>query len=209
MASRELFLFPLPQVVLYPGTVKPLNIFEPRYIKMIHDSMRTETPIALGHVDEPGRHVSTMPGRTPDFVRQVAGYGMPVILEEREDGSLLVLIQGQGKAHINEIKDAREPYLVVDAEPLAEIKVLDPAASATVGELRRMLFGWIMRHVPDTSQQQHFIESVKSPEEVLGCLASFMVRDADMQQYLLEESEIRVKSDILRRLVQSSEFRSA
>lgn len=48
----KVFVFPLTGCVFYPNTAKPLNIFEPRYLEMINDSLTTQTPIALAFADE-------------------------------------------------------------------------------------------------------------------------------------------------------------
>ena len=40
-------IFPLPNFILFPNTNVPLNIFEPRYIEMINDSMKTNKFIGM------------------------------------------------------------------------------------------------------------------------------------------------------------------
>ena len=40
-------VFPLPNFIIFPRTTVPLNIFEPRYVKMINDSMKTNKIIGL------------------------------------------------------------------------------------------------------------------------------------------------------------------
>ena len=40
-------VFPLSNFILFPKTSVPLNIFEPRYIAMIDDSMKTNKMIGL------------------------------------------------------------------------------------------------------------------------------------------------------------------
>lgn len=40
-------VFPLPNVVLFPGTVAPLHIFEPRYREMVRDSSRGDGLIGI------------------------------------------------------------------------------------------------------------------------------------------------------------------
>ena len=34
-------IFPLSNFIIFPDTTVPLNIFEPRYVEMINDSMKT------------------------------------------------------------------------------------------------------------------------------------------------------------------------
>ena len=40
-------IFPLSNFIIFPHTTVPLNIFEPRYIEMINDSMNTNKMIGL------------------------------------------------------------------------------------------------------------------------------------------------------------------
>ena len=44
-------VFPLSNFILFPKTSVPLNIFEPRYIAMIDDSMKTNKMIGLIDLD--------------------------------------------------------------------------------------------------------------------------------------------------------------
>jgi len=37
---NQIPIFPLNNFIIFPKTTVPLNIFEPRYIKMIDDSMK-------------------------------------------------------------------------------------------------------------------------------------------------------------------------
>ena len=40
-------IFPLSNFIIFPDTIVPLNIFEPRYIEMINDSMKVNKLIGL------------------------------------------------------------------------------------------------------------------------------------------------------------------
>ena len=44
---KRLPLFPLPDVVLLPGTLLPLHVFEPRYRAMVADSLSGERTIGM------------------------------------------------------------------------------------------------------------------------------------------------------------------
>ena len=53
MPSLRIPLFPL-NLVLLPGNKLPLHIFEPRYKKMIRDSMDNRTPFGIVQAKEDG-----------------------------------------------------------------------------------------------------------------------------------------------------------
>ena len=44
---KKIPVFPLSNFIIFPNTTVPLNVFEPRYIEMINDSMKTNKFIGL------------------------------------------------------------------------------------------------------------------------------------------------------------------
>ena len=44
---KKISVFPLSNFIIFPNTSVPLNIFEPRYIKMIDDSMKNDRIIGM------------------------------------------------------------------------------------------------------------------------------------------------------------------
>ena len=47
--ETEIALFPIPELVAFPGTVIPLHVFEPRYRKMVHDCSSSGRMIGICH----------------------------------------------------------------------------------------------------------------------------------------------------------------
>ena len=44
---KKIPIFPLSNFIIFPKTAVPLNIFEPRYINMINDSMKSNKLIGM------------------------------------------------------------------------------------------------------------------------------------------------------------------
>ena len=44
---NQIPIFPLSNFIIFPKTTVPLNIFEPRYIDMINDSMKSNKTIGM------------------------------------------------------------------------------------------------------------------------------------------------------------------
>ena len=44
---NKVAIFPLSNFIIFPKTAVPLNIFEPRYIDMINDSMKSDKLIGM------------------------------------------------------------------------------------------------------------------------------------------------------------------
>lgn len=199
----RLFVFPLGQSLLHPGTSKPLNIFEPRYLRMVRDAIEENIPIAVGFTDSPiDTEVINKGDRIPQL-RSIAGFGHPEILEQRMDGTLLVLIPGEGKAEINHVSDNTRPYLVVNAERIDEEIELNESHGVHYLNLHRFLVTWIGRHITDKSTQEQFIKGLRGPQEVVGAAVSYLVRDPDLQQLILETNDINEKLDLISGILSS------
>ena len=44
---KKISIFPLSNFIIFPKTTVPLNIFEPRYLEMINDSMKTNKLVGM------------------------------------------------------------------------------------------------------------------------------------------------------------------
>lgn len=202
----EVFLFPLVNVTLFPSTTKPLHIFEPRYLEMVHQSIESSTPIAIGYIEDPTQVVNVQAGEVVPFVREVAGYGHPQIVEERINGSLLIFLRGQGKARLGAVKHMKTPYIVCEASEIPENNVVETDQLKTLENLHRVLLRWVDKHIPDQIQREIFVKSLSGAVETVGAFAAYMIRDYDLQQMVLEYNDINEKIDFLHRLFESGEL---
>ena len=102
-------IFPLSNFIIFPNTSVPLNIFEPRYIKMIDDSMKSNRIIGMiqpKNKDEiPGLYSVGCAGRITSF-------------NETDDGRYLIVINGISRfkilKEINNNKSYRECEISFD-----------------------------------------------------------------------------------------------
>jgi len=130
-------LFPLGGVFLFPGTLLPLHIFEPRYRQMIEDCL-----------DGPGRIVMGTPlegerGTRP-AVHPVAGLGEIARHERLDDGRFVILLAGLTRVRIQEVESDRL-YRRVAVEPLAET----PVEESREAELRERLVRAVQARVSE------------------------------------------------------------
>lgn len=202
----DVFLFPLVNVTLFPKTTKPLNIFEPRYLEMIRQAVATRTPVALAFIEDSSKVEQVAPGNQVSYVRSLAGYGTAQIIEERSNGTLLVFIQGEGKCRLGPVRPSGTPFMVCEAEPVVEDVAVDSALKNQIQSLNKILVRWITTHIPDSSQRETFVRNLTGPEEIIGAFASYLVRDYDLQQMVLEFDSISEKIRFLHRLAESNEI---
>lgn len=201
----EFFVFPLGHVVFYPSISKPFNIFEPRYIQMVKDAVAQNKFIAVGYVDDPNHSYQFLPGEKLSFIREIAGFGIPIILEEREDGGLTIFLQGEGKVKLGVVVDRPTPYIVCQGEMIMENHMVDSQFASDLELIKKMFLNWIDTHVPEKKSREQFVNLIKSPNEVVGCFVSYMVTDQDFQQMILEENNINQKISLIKALILSGE----
>tara|TARA_B100001115_G_C15763828_1_gene374371 strand:- start:95 stop:739 length:645 start_codon:yes stop_codon:yes gene_type:complete len=90
-------VFPLSNFIIFPKTTVPLNIFEPRYIDMINDSMKSNKLIGM---IQPKTSVNYK--KIPDL-HNVGCLGKITSFRETEDGRYLIELKGV--LRFNKIKE--------------------------------------------------------------------------------------------------------
>ena len=86
---KKIAVFPLSNFIIFPKTTVPLNIFEPRYIDMINDSMKSDKYIGM---IQPKMMKDVEPSK-PELY-EVGCMGKITSFKETEDGRFLVELKG-------------------------------------------------------------------------------------------------------------------
>ena len=84
----KLPIFPLSNFIIFPKTTVPLNIFEPRYIDMVDDSMKSDKLIGMIQPKN-----SNIKNEVPKLY-QVGCVGKITSFRETEDGRYLIELKG-------------------------------------------------------------------------------------------------------------------
>jgi Lon protease-like protein len=85
---NEIPVFPLSNFIIFPKTTVPLNIFEPRYIDMINDSMKSNK--LIGMIQPKTSNIKQI---KPEL-HEVGCLGKITSFRETEDGRFLIEIKG-------------------------------------------------------------------------------------------------------------------
>ncbi|GAA6161716.1 LON peptidase substrate-binding domain-containing protein [Ruegeria sp. HU-ET01832] len=96
-------VFPLPGALLLPRARLPLHIFEPRYLQMLDDALKT--PERLIGMVQPN------PSASDDArLHQIGCAGRVTQFSETEDGRYLITLSGVSRFRIRSELDAFTPY---------------------------------------------------------------------------------------------------
>lgn len=96
-------VFPLPGALLLPRSRLPLHIFEPRYLQMLEDALKT--PQRLIGMAQPGPSL----GR-PDALHSIGCAGRVTQFSETEDGRYLITLTGISRFRIQNEIEGFAPY---------------------------------------------------------------------------------------------------
>lgn len=101
-------VFPLPGALLLPRARLPLHIFEPRYLQMIDDTLKTDHRL-IGMIQP--RAQKTGDGRT---LQSIGCAGRLTQLSETEDGRYMITLAGVSRYRITREVSGFQPYLQAD-----------------------------------------------------------------------------------------------
>ena len=90
---EEISIFPLSNFIIFPESTVPLNIFEPRYVQMIDDAMKSDRMIGM-----------VQPKKTGDLKKpnlyNVGCVGKITSFNETDDGRYLIVLNGISRFEI-------------------------------------------------------------------------------------------------------------
>ena len=100
---KKIPIFPLSNFIIFPHTTVPLNIFEPRYVEMIQDSMKTNKLIGL--VQPKNNDDGSIPG-----LHKIGCLGKITKFIDTSDGRYLIDLNGLTRFEITKEISNEKPY---------------------------------------------------------------------------------------------------
>ncbi len=98
-------IFPLPNVILFPGAFLPLHIFESRYRLMLDYCIESDYEMAITSL------------KTNSNIENTFGWGKIVRHEGLADGRANILLEGMGIASLISYKST-EPFIIAEVEKI-------------------------------------------------------------------------------------------
>lgn len=185
--SRRIPLFPLPGVVLLPGTLLPLHIFESRYRAMVADALEHDRTIGMAML-KPGWEAA---GDDPQ-IYPVGGAGEIIESEELEDGRYNILLEARFRFRVVE-EAVPDPYRVARVEEIRSVPFAEPAEQKRVLGATAALFG----EVADELGLPPLPAEELSPERLASEIALRLRYAPPELQSLLETDSIAARFETL------------
>jgi len=188
-------VFPLPGALLLPRARLPLNIFEPRYLAMLDDVLRSEHRL-IGMV-QPYESESL-----PPKLHAIGCAGRVTSLSETEDGRYLIALTGISRFRIGDELDGFAPYRRVKVEWADFAADLGPAEDGE--KFNRKGFLTVLRRYFKTVRLASDWDSLSEaePELLINSLAMMCPFALEEKQALLEAPRLSDRVETLIALMQ-------
>ena len=195
---QEISLFPIPNVVAFPGTVIPLHVFEPRYRTMVTDCLNSSRIIGVCHTK---KEISPAPrNQTVEETLSanqatykpfdIFSAGECEIIEETSDGRILANIYIANR-YIARSEVQTLPYRIVSAE-LLEDEPLDENLEALCASVHKIFLALIKKQNPSLAAEINESNWPKlSPSAYSFKLFQFIRLEPNLMQSLLASTSAK------------------
>lgn len=190
-------MFPLPGALLLPRARLPLHIFEPRYLQMLEDALKT--PQRLIGMVQP------RPLRTgEDGLHRIGCAGRVTQFSETEDGRYLITLTGISRFRIQNEVEGFSPYRRCNVSWNGFERDLGKPESDPGFD--RLWFLDLLERFFSSRQLQTDWETLKEAEDELlvNSLSMLLDFDAEDKQALLEAPSLRTRRETLVTLIEFS-----
>jgi ATP-dependent Lon protease len=178
-------VMPLGQVVFFPHMLLPLHIFEPRYRRMLEDSLTGSRMFAVSGTDASG---SPLPVGTVGLVRACV---------RQPDGTANLLLQGLRRVRLTRMPDTT-PYLTAKPEPLHQYQ---PANHQAANKLANEILRIVNQSTCSCQQLINVSGGIPDYDSLVDIFAGNLVHCPRQKQQLLEcEDTLKRLSALARNL---------
>ena len=188
-------IFPLSNFIMFPGTTVPLNIFEPRYLQMVNDSMKKDRIIGMIQPKKSGML------KKPDLY-EIGCIGKITSFNETEDGRILIILNGVCRFKIKSELKSNKLYRECD------VQYTDFSADLSMksNEVNFSDLSLIMENMKKFFKKQGYILNLKDLEkkdlgQTLNDLSMASPFSLEEKQILLESLDLNSRKEKMEQIL--------
>ena len=182
-------VFPLSNFIIFPDTTVPLNIFEPRYIEMINDSLKKNKLIGL--IQPRSNKINSVID-----LYEVGCLGKITSFKDSSDGTYFIELKGLTRFKIN--KEIQNNKLYRECE--VDFKDYQDDLNLQKEEIKFSDLNLIFKDLKSLFQKKGYIINWKSLEkqnlnETINALAMASPFSLEEKQVLLESQNLEIRKN--------------
>ena len=187
---KKIPVFPLSNFIIFPKTTVPLNIFEPRYIDMINDSMKSEKLIGM---IQPKNSINN---KIIPELYDIGCLGKIISFKETEDGRYLIELRGLIRFKTKKEIKTENKYRILEVN-------FEDYYQDLINEKENLKFSdlkLIFKDLKSLFEKRGFIINWKALEkqsldETINALAMASPFSLEEKQVLLEAKNLELRKD--------------
>ena len=199
---KTIAIFPLPNFIIFPKTTVPLNIFEPRYVQMINDAIKSDKLIGMTQPKTSKNKEWDVPE-----LYEIGCMGKIVSFSETEDKRFIIELKGLIRFQIvNEIKSNKKyRECEIDFQNYYE-DLVDKKEDIEFSDLKL-----IFQDLKSLFEKRGFIINWKSLEkqsldETINALAMASPFTVEEKQILLEAKNLNMRKNQIAKILNTYIF---
>lgn len=189
-------VFPLRGAILLPRSEMPLNVFEPRYLAMVEDTLVGHRIIGIIQPGDVGALVES-PGGKEIGLKRIGCAGRITAYQELPDGRLRIALTGISRFSVLREEITDEPYRIVVPEYrefACDFAPDETAEDVDRAELMRVLRAYLAMRKLDAD----WTAVARAPlEPLVNGLASMSPFGPEEKQALLEARTLKERASVL------------
>ena len=188
-------VFPLSNFIIFPRTTVPLNIFEPRYIEMIDNSMKTNRLIGMIQPKKSGQL------KKPDLYK-IGCAGKITSFNETDDGRYLIILNGICRFKIKDELNNDNLYRECEVKYDDFLKDLNEKSE----EIKFSDLNLIFQNLKSLFKKQGYEINWKeiekqSLDQTINTLSMASPFSLEEKQVLLESKDLTIRKDRLKEIL--------
>jgi Lon protease-like protein len=189
-------VFPLPGALLLPRARLPLHIFEPRYLAMLDDTLKTSQRL-IGMIQP-----MDTPGEGEKRLHTIGCAGRITAFSETEDGRYMITLSGVSRFRITREVSGFSPYLKADVNWSGFERDLG-TVEHDAGFDRGSFLALLRRFFDDKGMQTEWESLSQAEDELLiNSLSMLCPFDPEDKQALLEAPSLETRRETLVTLIE-------
>ena len=188
---KKIPVFPLSNFIIFPKTTVPLNIFEPRYIDMINDTMRTNKFIGMIQPKNQKNEINT-----DTNLHNIGCMGKIISFKETDDQRFLIELKGIIRFEILKETQSTKKYreFEINFEKFQD-DLIEKKENLKFSDLEL-----IFKDLKNLFEKRGFVINWKALEkqsldEIINALAMASPFTLEEKQVLLEASNLEIRKN--------------
>ncbi len=193
--TQTIPILPLRDIVVFPHMIVPLFVGRDKSVRALEAVMAQNKQILLLTQTD----ASTEDPSSDDLYR-VGTLGTILQLLKLPDGTVKVLVEGGGRAQVNEIDDSGE-FLMANVHEIREEEVIDPEIIALGRAAIHHFEDYIKLNKKIASEVLASVNQLEDTNKIADTLSSHVAVSIEDKQQLLEKLDVRTRLEKLYELM--------